>query len=83
MVEDSSSSYVKTGGRRLAERWRWRNRVVGSSSVAEELNLLDLKMAIKTETMIRKQANVNTEDKMAIRLGLSLLIHGGEKLGLG
>ena len=61
----------------MAGRWRWRNRVVGSSSVAAELNLLDLKTAMITEATSRKQVNVNTEDKMAIRFGLSLLINGG------
>lgn len=69
---------MNTGGRRLAKRWRWRNNVVGSSSVFEECNLLDLIIAKETEITTIKHVNANTEHKMATRLGLSLLIHGGE-----
>jgi len=64
---------VKTGGRRLAERWWWRKRVVGSCCVAEEaFDLAERRMAVATEIRRSREVKAMTVLKRAILLGLNL-----------
>ena len=60
---------MKTGGRRLAERCRWRNKVVGSSSMDPDLSFLDRKIAMDTDITRKTHVNVKMEDKIATRCG--------------
>ncbi len=59
---------MKTGGRRLAERWRWRKRVLGSSSEGEgSFKRRDLRISVATRS---KHVNKNIEHKIASLFGL-------------
>lgn len=62
---------MKTGGRRLAERWLWRKSVVGSWCV-DGLNLEDRKMRVVSEIRMRSEVKAMTRQKIAILLGLIL-----------
>lgn len=73
---------MKAGGRRLAERWLWRKRVLGSCCVADEA--FDLRsMAVVTEIIRIREVKVMMVVKMAILLGLNLRNQGGESVDSG